>query len=144
MGTGRVDSYRLTTRDEINRLRCLDLVLYQNERYGNTYVVDRPTLDALRSCGHIPILHMGQLAGVRAVQRYPATWLSVLLWCSRDSAAKRLRERGASDAAVRLAAWDETLTDLSPDHFDFGLRIDTDQVEPHVAADIIHARLTRI
>ncbi|MGH8904751.1 MAG: hypothetical protein ACRDYA_24485 [Egibacteraceae bacterium] len=122
----------------------LDLVLYENERYGNTYVVDRLGLDSLLSCGHIPILHMGQLAGVRAVQRYPAIWLSVLLWCSRDSAAKRLRERGASDAAARLAAWDETLMDLSRDHVDFGLRIDTDQVEPHVAADMIHARLTRI
>jgi guanylate kinase len=145
VGTGRVDGYRLTTCSEIERLRCLDLILYENERYGNTYVVDRPELDALLSCGRIPILHMGQLAGVRAVQRYPATWLSVLLWCSRDSAAKRLHERGASDtadAAARLAAWDETLMDLSHSHFDFGLGIDTDRVKPHMAADMVHARLT--
>lgn len=140
-----MSSYRITTRDEVDRLRSLGLILYESERYGNMYVVDRPALDALLSCGRIPVLHMGQLAGIRAVQRYPATWLPVLLWCSRDSTTKRLRERGANDIAdevARLEAWDETLMDLSQDYFDFGLRIDTDQVKPMVAADMIHARLT--
>lgn len=144
VGAGRVNGYRLTTCDEIKRLRSLDLILYENERYGNMYVVDRPALDALLSGGRIPILHIGQITGVRSVQRCPATWLSVLLWCSRDSAVERLHKRGIGDMAARLAVWDETSIDLSQGRFDFDLRVDTDQVKPHVAADMIHARLTRI
>jgi guanylate kinase len=47
VGAGRQAGYRLTTTADIDRMRGLGLILYANERYGNTYAVDRPSLDAL-------------------------------------------------------------------------------------------------
>src|SRR6266566_1937324 len=44
-GAGRQAGYRLTTTADIDRMRGLGLILYANERYGNTYAVDRPSLD---------------------------------------------------------------------------------------------------
>jgi guanylate kinase len=141
-GAGRRAGYQVTTLADIERMRGLGLILYANERYGNVYAVDRPSLDALLTHGLIPVVHMGQLAGVRALKRYPAAWLSVLLWLPRELAEKRARERGASDLAARLTAWDETTQDLEQeDPSDFLLRIRTDWQRPTDAAEAIHARL---
>jgi guanylate kinase len=141
-GAGRRAGYQVTTLADIERMRGLGLILYANERYGNVYAVDRPSLDALLTHGLVPVVHMGQLAGVRALKRYPAAWLSVLLWLPRELAEKRARERGASDLAARLTAWDETTQDLEQeDPSDFLLRIRTDWQRPTDAAQAIHARL---
>ncbi|MGH2731726.1 MAG: guanylate kinase, partial [Actinomycetota bacterium] len=135
--------YRPTTLAEIERLRGQNLIVYENERYGNLYAVDRPTLDFLLDRGAIPVVHISQIAGVRALRRYPAEWLSVLLWCPRRVTEQRAHERGSRDVVARLAAWDETATDLTqsrPD--DFSLRIDTEQQTPAEAAATIHARFS--
>lgn len=135
--------YRLATETELAEMRARDLVIYENARYNNRYVVDRPGLDAAFATGDVPVVHMGQVAGVRALRAYPATWLRVLLWCPRDVTARRARHRGSPDVDARLTAWDETLTDLQasePDDFD--LRIQTDQHEPAESASLIDAALT--
>ena len=64
------------------------------------------------AAGKIPVLHLGQVAGVAAVLEYPASWTTVLLWCSRETARVRCERRGNSDVNSRLTAWDETLADL--------------------------------
>src|SRR5437588_1811720 len=107
-GDGRREGYRLTTLPDIERMQRLGLIVYANERYANVYAVDRPSLGALLAQGLVPVVHMGQLVGVRALKRYPAACLSVLLWCPRDLAEQRLRGRGAVDLAARLPVWDET------------------------------------
>jgi guanylate kinase len=141
-GAGRRAGYRLTTPADIERMRDLGLILYANERYGNVYMVDRPSLDALLTRGLIPVVHMGQLAGVRALKMYPAAWLPVLLWCPRQLAETRMRERGGPDLAARLAAWDETAQDLERvEPSDFSLRIRTDWQTPTEAAEAIRAQL---
>src|SRR2546426_5290791 len=141
-GAGRQAGYRLTTTADIARMRGLGLILYANERYGNTYAVDRPSLDALFARGLVPVVHMGQLAGIRALKTCPAAWLSVLVWCPRGLAETRARERGTPDLAARLAAWDETAQDLQQvDPSDFSLRIRTDRQSPAEAAEAIRARL---
>jgi guanylate kinase len=141
-GAGRQAGYRLTTTADIDRMRGLGLILHANERYGNTYAVDRPSLDALFAQDLVPILHMGQLAGIRALKTYPAAWLSFLVWCPREVAEKRTRERGAPDLAARLAAWDETAQDLErADLGDFSLRIRTDWQTPTEIAEAIRAQL---
>jgi guanylate kinase len=123
-------------------MRCLGLILYANERYGNTYAVDRPSLDALFARGLVPIVHMGQLAGIRVLKTYTAAWLTFLLWCPREVVEKRARERGGPDLAARLSAWDETAQDLErADPGDFSLRIRTDWQTPTEIAEAIRVQL---
>jgi guanylate kinase len=144
-GGGRTDGYRVSTNEQIDKLREEGLVVYENVRYGNRYAVDRPALDALLAQNLIPVVHLGQLAGVHAVLRYPAQWLVVLLHCARATAAQRARGRGSTDLEARLRAWDDTERDLvhaRPD--DFGLRIDTDRMSPADAAQAIDAQLRRM
>ncbi len=63
-GAGRQAGSRLTTTADIDRMRGLGLILHANERYGNPYAVDRPSLDALFAQDLVPILHMGHVLGV--------------------------------------------------------------------------------
>jgi guanylate kinase len=140
IGAGNNDGYRPGTHDELALLRAEGMVLYENERYGNTYVVDEPYLTEMLQAGRIPIIHIGQIAGVRAVSKYPARWFPVLLWCSRETTEARARSRGSVDVAARLTAWDETLNDrqhAKPE--DFIGTIDTDTMSPEQAAAAIHS-----
>jgi guanylate kinase len=143
VGRGNPAGYRLGTLNDLARLRAESAVLYENERYGNTYLVDVPELAWLLDAGRTPIVHMGQVAGVRSVVRYPARWTAVLLWCSRHTTAERAQARGSGDVDARLAAWDETVVDLEGGRdVDFTGRIDTDIVQPATAAAMIHSWVT--
>jgi guanylate kinase len=140
VGPDKADGYRYASADHLARLHKSRHVLYENHRYGNTYVVDEPHLTSMITTGQIPILHLGQIAGITAATRYPARWITVLLWCSRESTAERARARGSADVDARLAAWDETLIDIQATHdLDFSRRIDTDATAPDTAAAMIHA-----
>jgi guanylate kinase len=142
IGNGNTDGYRLSGRAELHKLRADSQVLYENERYGNRYVVDEPHLAAILDGGGIPIIHIGQLDGITALRRYPARWTSVLLWCAKETTAARSRMRGSRDVDARLTAWDETASDLSHGtDDDFGLRIDTDSTGPDLAARTIHSHM---
>ncbi len=141
-GTGRTDGYRLTTLIELDQLRDAGQIVYENHRYGNRYAVDRPHLDTLTAADLIPVVHIGQVAGAHAVLKYPARWLPVLLWCSRQATEKRVTARGNPDIAARLRAWDETQADLSEGRSAvFRLSIDTEHHDPESAAQLIHATL---
>jgi hypothetical protein len=55
----------------------------------------RPRLDRLTAAGRVPVVHIGQIAGIAALHAgYPARWLAVLLWCPREVCRARLRDRG--------------------------------------------------
>ncbi|TYK50715.1 guanylate kinase [Actinomadura decatromicini] len=137
---GRSMGYRLTTSEDIAELRRRDAVLYESSRYDATYVVDAPHLAELRDAGRIPIVHMGQLAGVEALQTGSVRWLDVLVWCSRETSEKRLQERGSVDIDRRLRAWGETLADLGPDGREcFTLAVRTDALSARAVASAIHA-----
>jgi guanylate kinase len=138
-GQGNGATYRHTTCEEIHELRNSGNLLQSSQRYGNVYAVDREELEAMFARDTVPVIHIGDLAGVRALQAYPAAWLSVLLWCPRLVTENRLRDRGANDTAIRLTAWDEAACDLSGSQpGDFDLRIDTEQHTPGKIAQIIH------
>jgi guanylate kinase len=144
-GGGRTEGYRLCTHTEIEDLRNRDLIVYENARYDSLYAIDRPALDEIFARDLVPVVHLGQLAGVRALARYPALWLPVLLHCRRDTAEQRARERGSNDISARLHAWDETERELAharPD--DFALRIDTDRTSPVHAAQTIDAQFRQM
>jgi guanylate kinase len=145
VGGGRTDGYRVCTDERLDDLRDQGLIVYENVRYESRYAIDRPALDALLARGLIPVVHLGQLAGVHALVRYPAIWLPALLHCRRTTAAQRAQRRGSSDITARLEAWDDTereLADAQPD--DFALRVDTDQTSPAQAAQTIDAELKRL
>lgn len=144
VGTGQ-NGYRVAPLAELERLRREGLVIYENERYGNIYVVDCPALDQVFARGLIPVVHMGQVAGVRALMRYPADWLSVLLWCPRNVTEQRAIARGSTDVPARLTAWDETLVDIEQrQRSDFALNIHTDEHDPLDVAKVIHAQLAAL
>ncbi|MCK9921211.1 AAA family ATPase [Frankia sp. AgPm24] len=137
--------YRVASDDELGRLQAQGLILYANERYGNVYAIDRPRLDELTAADRVPVVHLGQIAGIEALHTgYPARWVTVLLWCPRQVTASRARERGSTDVDARLTVWDETSTDLDKaagtDLFDLVLR--TDRRSPKQVADLIHRAVT--
>jgi guanylate kinase len=141
-GGDRVSGYRLTTESALHVMRAEGDILYSNARYGATYVIDRPYLDRIVEHGEVPILHLGQVAGIKAVARsYPAAhWLVVGLWCSRDEAGRRLATRSDSRAPERLTVWDATLAELrSADPGLFTLQLNTGQITAARAARIIDA-----
>ncbi|REE62398.1 guanylate kinase [Streptomyces sp. 3212.3] len=111
-GRGRITGYRLTTAEHIEELAQAGDVLYRNSRYGAEYAIDRSEVSSLVDSGHIPVLHVGQLAGVRAVAAYPINWVQVLLWCPEDVTRQRCQDRGDRDLEARLKVWHETRQDL--------------------------------
>jgi guanylate kinase len=145
IGSGNTSGYRMASLGDLARLHEDGQVLYQNDRYGSAYVVDRPHLAAMLDAGRIPVIHLGQVEGIRAVSGYPADWVAVALWCARSTAARRARARGSADVDARLAAWDETLEDLrQASDADFLARLDTDTMEPGDAAKAIDVLVTAV
>jgi guanylate kinase len=141
IGSGKSAGYRMGTDEQLAELEASGDVIYRNERYGNVYVVDRPGLEQAMSDAMIPIVHLGQVAGVEQVDTlFPARWVRVLLWCSRATTSERSRQRGDADTPARLTAWDATETDLAAHpHAGWHLRVDTDVATPSEAAQQIDA-----
>ncbi len=138
IGGDSTSGYRLAGQDVLAQLHANGQVLYQNERYDSTYVVDRPHLSEMLAAGQAPVVHLGQIAGIRAVTAFPAHWATVLLWCSRETTAQHAYARGSTDINARLAAWDETFADLKQAAAsDFLVSIDTDTISPKEAARMI-------
>ncbi|MEU4455433.1 hypothetical protein AB0F44_29170 [Nocardioides sp. NPDC023903] len=137
VGSGNEDGYRMVTKGALNQLRLRREVIWENQRYGAIYVVDRPGLVDALACG-IPVIHLGQPEAVDAVVRsFPeARWVVVELWCPADDAEMRLRERGDSDLAQRMDAWRETPRLDSAD-----LRVDTAPVYPEFVASMIDTKV---
>ncbi len=141
VGAGRSDGYKMIGENELAELRHRGDVLFENTRYGNRYIVDRPRLRAMFESGLIPVVHLGQVEGVRAVMAFPARWLTVLLWCSRETSQARAVARGASDVGSRLVAWDETAQDLRENGTDdFAVCINTERCRPEDAALLVQQR----
>lgn len=141
IGSGRTQGYRMGTPEQLKELEQRGQVLYRNERYGNTYVVDQPGLYEATRSGHVPIIHLGQIAGVQTVaDGFPARWWRVLLWCPREITEQRSAARGDADNAARLEAWDATRRDIDR-HADaeWEVTLRTDKMSPRAAAMRIHA-----
>lgn len=136
-GNGSMSGYRKISLAELDRLDAQGEILFRNDRYGNTYAIDRPALDRHRQCGQLPIVQVGQVAAIASLAAEAMRWLRVLLWCSRDFTARRLTERGSTDILMRLAAWDETVSDLlggRPARFDVAIRTDRTSLDETVGA----------
>ncbi|MFD3571650.1 AAA family ATPase [Streptomyces sp. NPDC058667] len=138
-GPGRSTGYRLTTTEHIEDLERSGGLLYRNARYSAEYAIDRGEVSALLAAERIPILHMGQVSGVRAIEAFPVRWVKVLLWCSEEATLARCTDRGDKDVAARLKVWHETRQDLL-DHMgdSWSLVLRTDEVSAAQAARSIN------
>jgi guanylate kinase len=139
-GRGNQRGYRFRSAADLDRMESAGDLLYRSTRYGNEYAIDIRALDHVVGRGAVPIVHMGQLVGVTAVQSYAAIrWHAVLLWCARGVALERVSQRGDRDATERGMAWDETRADLlSQPRFSFDLAIRTDRASVAKSAAVIH------
>ncbi|WP_327253673.1 guanylate kinase [Streptomyces sp. NBC_01244] len=137
-GPGRTTGYRLTTAEHIEQLARDGELLYRNSRYDAAYAIDTLGVSTLVDSGRIPVLHMGQVTGVRAVGAFPIPWAKVLLWCPRDVTEERCQGRGDNDLETRLKVWDETRRDLL-DHANdpWSLVIETQNLDPSETARAI-------
>ena len=142
-GPGRSTGYRLTSPEHIEDLARSGDLLYRNARYGAEYAIDRGEVSALLAARRIPVLHMGQVPGVRAVEAFPIHWVKVLLWCPEETTQARCTSRGDKDVVARLKVWHETRQDLL-DHADapWSLVIRTDEVSAGRAAQSIDEALS--
>ncbi|MFE7837358.1 guanylate kinase [Streptomyces sp. NPDC057474] len=140
IGSGRTKGYRMGIQEQLAELEARGDVIYRNDRYGNIYVVDRPGLEHAMEGGRVPVVHIGQMAGIEQVTaRFPAHWARVLLWCPRETTARRSLLRGDTDTDARLAAWDATQADLAAHrHAEWDVRVDTEETTPREAAKRIH------
>jgi guanylate kinase len=135
IGEGRSHGYRMGTPEQLRQLEAAGDVVYRNDRYQSVYLVDRPGLDAAFAEGHVPIVHLGQIAGITALTTgYPAAWLTVRLDCPREVTVQRSTGRGDTDTPARLAAWDATAADLQENPADWDLHLHTDRVSAAEAA----------
>ncbi|SCD35765.1 guanylate kinase [Streptomyces sp. BpilaLS-43] len=134
IGPGKTQGYRMGTPEQLAALEARGDVIYRNNRYGNTYVVDQ----AMEG-GSIPVVHLGQMAGMEQMTAlFPTHWVRVLLWCSKETTARRSPQRGDTDTAARLTAWDATEADLAAHpRAQWELRVDTDATAPREAAEKI-------
>jgi len=134
-GGGRTASYRMITVNELESLRVSGDIIWENKRYGATYIVDKAPLLAITQAGEVPIVHLGQVPAVDAVKAAIADlkWLVVSLWCPREVAASRIKQRRTGDTEERFTAWEET-EELK----EFDLFIDTSSSSPEQAASLIH------
>ncbi|MEU0023372.1 guanylate kinase [Streptomyces rochei] len=144
VGTGKSAGYRMGTAEQLHELEAAGDVVYANTRYGNTYVIDVPGLDAAFAAG-VPVVHLGQVEGIQAlVDGYPADWSLVLLWCPREVTAERSVDRGDSDTTARLAAWEATQQDLDAHPgMAWDLTVDTTAASPQDAARLIDQLLAQ-
>ncbi|MFD8391180.1 guanylate kinase [Streptomyces sp. NPDC059680] len=134
-GPGRTTGYRLTTVDHIEELSRAGELLYRNARYEAEYAIDRQGVAALVDSGRIPVLHMGQVAGVGAVAGFPLHWIRALLWCPLDVTESRSVGRGDRDVKARMKVWHETREDLLTHEADpWTLTLRTDQLSPSESA----------
>ena len=139
VGSGRTAGYRMSTPEEVARLKSSGGIVWENQRYSSTYYVDKPSLERDLSEAW-PVVHLGQAAAISAVvQTFPAVpWTVVYLWCPREVAERRVIERGTSDVAERMAAWDAT------EPIPAALTINTATLSPAEAAARIDAAASAI
>lgn len=133
VGAGRVSGYRMGTMAIVEQLRAAKNVVWENRRYGATYVIDRPELTRRLSV-EIPVLHLGQRDGVaEIVAAIPsARWIVADLYCPRTVGVERIAARGTGDTSERITAWDETPRLPHPD-----ISIDTGIALPEQSALLI-------
>ncbi len=103
VSAGPTNGYRMADEATLAQLRHNGDVVWEKQRYGARYVVDRPSLTQRLSTG-VPVVHPGQRPAVAAVAAAVpgARWCVAYLWCPREVAARRIIARRTGDTDARL------------------------------------------
>ncbi|BCJ64613.1 kinase [Polymorphospora rubra] len=142
LGRGRTSGYRMIDPRQANDLRRrVDAILWENSRYGATYLVDRPGLEQVWDANRVPVIHLGQVEAVEAItgdRGTGAAWTVVELYCRPAVLRDRIRFRATGDEEQRFAVIEQTPRLPNAD-----IRIDTESVTAAVAATMIaqHMRI---
>lgn len=142
IGQGRTKGYRTVSQEELGWLREHGDIVQESRRYGNVYAVDRPQLTSMFDADLIPVVHVGDLAGMHLLrERVSEQNFCVALWCSRSVAAERLYRRDDGTGVDRLKAWDVAYRELAVGGRSgvFELSIDTGVVDASASAQQIIA-----
>src|SRR5690349_806048 len=86
-GPGRSAGYRLVSPEELALIQAMPgEVIWENDRYGATYVVDKTRLTHQLNSNRIPIVHLGQALAVDTLLAAlpDVRWLIVELHCPRN------------------------------------------------------------
>ncbi|MDQ1659189.1 MAG: guanylate kinase, partial [Cryptosporangiaceae bacterium] len=102
-GPGKASGYRMVSATELSELRAHGEILWENERYGSVYAVDRSGLRE-HLAAHTPVLHLGQPDAVEAVREefFEVDWTVADLSCQLETAKTRLSKRGDVKLEDRL------------------------------------------
>lgn len=139
-GPGETEGFRMTDAETLNALRRVGGVIWEHEQYGATYAVDRKGLQQAVG-GGVPVLHLGQRAGVEAViaATSEVDWTVAEVFCPQEIAIERLIQRGTTNLFEQI-----TVLRATPHLASATLQIDTSVDTPTEAAKQIHtARISR-
>lgn len=131
-GRGRTSGYRMICACQLEAIHSdPNEVLWENHRYGSTYIVDRSPLLAMVGVNKVPVVHLGQAEAVMVLTKSvpEIDWLVVDLWCPRYVAAERLACRSTGDTDARLEVFESTVRLPNAD-----ITIDTSRTSPYEAA----------
>lgn len=133
-GPGRVSGYRMIGPEQVDLLRQAGgAILWENHRYGATYLVDRAGLEQIWENGRVPVVHLGQVEAIGAISgKTDADWTVAELYAQPAMLGRRIQARGTGDEDERLAAVEQTLRLSVAD-----VRINTGAVSVGEAADAI-------
>lgn len=137
-GPGRTSGYRMISVEQATAMSASE-VLWANQRYGATYLVDRKGLQVIWQEDRIPVVHLGQPEAVNALVRRAseASWLVVELHCDLAMLRERIRQRGTGDDDQRVTAALNTPCLSWAD-----ISIDTGHVAPEEAVRLITERVS--
>lgn len=139
-GPGRSAGYRMVDAAQLAAARQNGL-LWENHRYGATYLVERRGLDAIWHQGRVPVVHVGQPEAVHAIVRgtSSARWMIIELYAPLAVLQSRISQRGTGDDDQRLTAVRQTPRLLDPD-----LTIDTSVMSATEAATTIEKAVAAV
>lgn len=138
-GPGRESGYRMVSASELADIReKKDEIIWENNRYGATYITDKGYLVKMLDEGKVPVLHLGQPEAIDAVRAgIPAAASFVVeLTYPREIAIRRINSRGTGDTDARIEAYDKTPRLAHAD-----VSIDTNEVSAQAAALTIDREL---
>ena len=140
VGAGRTAGYRLVSLEQLAEIDDAGQLVYLSSHDDVLYGIDRPALLDQVADGLVPVVRLGQAAGIHALSsaELPVAWLVVCLWCPREVSEQRLAQADVSFGGERLKAWDETQRDLQvADPSLFDLTLNTARLSSRTVAALV-------
>lgn len=145
IGSGRSAGYRVQNQDALDGLRDAGLIISEVLRYGNSYVIDSPTLSDMWDRGYIPVVHTASVVEAQKLVNLDHPKVSVLfLTCPESDVRSRLTGRGGSNIEERIKVGRELENQIQvlPNNTLIDARLTTHDKSPEETARQIHSIVT--